>query len=100
MLLFFQDPCLSSTSARKIINATFNINPACNGGLSHQYEEVVRNKAERMHMDAGDCENCRDVRLLAILLSSLSSLTSGMPPSVYCHFEIGVHYGDRLPPHQ
>jgi len=53
-----------------------------------------------MHMDAGDCENCRDVRLLAILLSSLSSLTSGMPPSVYCHFEIGVHYGDRLPPHQ
>ncbi|KAJ3575007.1 hypothetical protein NP233_g1379 [Leucocoprinus birnbaumii] len=46
--------------ATKTINSMFTINPERNGGVTHQYEQVVRDKAERMRMDAGDCEECRD----------------------------------------
>ncbi|KXN81962.1 hypothetical protein AN958_03370 [Leucoagaricus sp. SymC.cos] len=44
----------------KTINALYAINPERNGGVSHQYEDVVRNKEARMRMDAGDCDECRD----------------------------------------
>ncbi|GLB40862.1 putative DNA repair protein endonuclease SAE2/CtIP C-terminus [Lyophyllum shimeji] len=42
------------------INAQFEIDPAKNGGLDFQYDEVVRRREDRRRMDAGDCECCRD----------------------------------------
>ncbi|KAF7760077.1 hypothetical protein Agabi119p4_10753 [Agaricus bisporus var. burnettii] len=44
----------------KTINSVYKINPQRNGGFAHQYDEVVRGRAERSRMDAGDCEECRD----------------------------------------
>ncbi|KDR79382.1 hypothetical protein GALMADRAFT_243412 [Galerina marginata CBS 339.88] len=49
-----QDPKQST------INALYTIDPARNGGLAYQYDEVVRSKDERRKMDAGDCECCRE----------------------------------------
>ncbi|RDB16596.1 hypothetical protein Hypma_002805 [Hypsizygus marmoreus] len=46
--------------SKNSINAQYVIDPAKNGGLDFQYDEVVRNKEERKRMDAGDCECCRD----------------------------------------
>lgn len=54
------------SSAEKTINAEFVIDPARNGGVAHQYDEVVRTRNERRQMDAGDCECCRDVRSLLL----------------------------------
>lgn len=45
----------------KTINSIYKINPQENGGVAHQYDEVVRGRAERSRMEAGDCEDCRDV---------------------------------------
>ncbi|KAJ7629885.1 hypothetical protein B0H17DRAFT_1109384 [Mycena rosella] len=42
------------------INAAFAIDPARNGGMDFQYDEVVRGREDRRHMEAGDCECCRD----------------------------------------
>ncbi|KAF8154435.1 DNA repair protein endonuclease SAE2/CtIP C-terminus-domain-containing protein [Crassisporium funariophilum] len=42
------------------INAQYVINPAQNGGLDYQYDQVVRNRDERRKLDAGDCECCRE----------------------------------------
>ncbi|KAF8900697.1 DNA repair protein endonuclease SAE2/CtIP C-terminus-domain-containing protein [Gymnopilus junonius] len=42
------------------INALFTIDPAQNGGVPYQYDEVVRSKEARRKMDAGDCECCRE----------------------------------------
>ncbi|KAG6816605.1 hypothetical protein H0H87_004697 [Tephrocybe sp. NHM501043] len=50
----------TSTAPKETINAQFEIDPARNGGLDFQYDEVVRNKEDRRRMDAGDCECCRD----------------------------------------
>ncbi|EIW75951.1 hypothetical protein CONPUDRAFT_131453 [Coniophora puteana RWD-64-598 SS2] len=40
------------------INSAFTINPDANGGRAYAYDSVVRNRDERRHMDAGDCECC------------------------------------------
>jgi len=42
------------------INSRFEINAAQNGGLSHQYDDVVRTRKERQQLHGGDCECCRD----------------------------------------
>ncbi|KAJ6625867.1 DNA repair protein endonuclease SAE2/CtIP C-terminus-domain-containing protein [Mycena sp. CBHHK59/15] len=42
------------------INSIFAIDPAKNGGKNFQYDEVVRGRDDRRHMEAGDCECCRD----------------------------------------
>jgi hypothetical protein len=39
----------------------FEVDPEKNGGVGHQFHEVVRNRAERRKMHGGDCECCRDV---------------------------------------
>ncbi|KAG6827987.1 hypothetical protein H0H92_009751 [Tricholoma furcatifolium] len=49
-----------STAQSTTINAQFEINPARNGGLDYQYDEVVRGKEDRRRMNAGDCEECRE----------------------------------------
>ncbi|EIW74925.1 hypothetical protein CONPUDRAFT_66547, partial [Coniophora puteana RWD-64-598 SS2] len=41
------------------INSAFMINPDANDGCAYAYDSVVRNREERRHMDAGDCECCR-----------------------------------------
>ncbi|KAG5644445.1 hypothetical protein DXG03_008540 [Asterophora parasitica] len=47
-------------SGKTTINAAFEIDPARNGGLNFQYDEVVRTREDRRRMNAGDCECCRD----------------------------------------
>ncbi|EED78212.1 predicted protein, partial [Postia placenta Mad-698-R] len=42
------------------INALYEIDTEQNGGLKHQFDEVVRNKGQRRHMHAFDCECCRE----------------------------------------
>ncbi|KAF7361620.1 hypothetical protein MVEN_00505300 [Mycena venus] len=49
-----------NTDGNTTINANFTIDPARNGGKNFQYDEVVRGRADRRHMEAGDCECCRD----------------------------------------
>ncbi|KJA18293.1 hypothetical protein HYPSUDRAFT_191202 [Hypholoma sublateritium FD-334 SS-4] len=41
------------------INAMYAIDPANNGGLDYQYDEVVRSRDARKKMHAGDCECCK-----------------------------------------
>lgn len=41
----------------------YEIDPSRNGGVGHQFHEVVRNRDERKKMHGGDCECCRDVSL-------------------------------------
>lgn len=48
-------------SGNTTINAKFAIDPEHNGGRDFQYDEVVRGREERRHMEADDCECCRDV---------------------------------------
>ncbi|TFY51357.1 hypothetical protein EVG20_g11036, partial [Dentipellis fragilis] len=48
------------TPTRSTINAHFEINPAANDGLPFQFDAVVRSKACRAQMEAGECECCRD----------------------------------------
>ncbi|KAJ6499001.1 hypothetical protein C8R45DRAFT_1093270 [Mycena sanguinolenta] len=49
-----------NTDGNTTINANFTIDPVRNGGKNFQYDEVVRGRADRQHMEAGDCECCRD----------------------------------------
>jgi len=44
----------------------YEIDPAKNDGVSHQFHAVVRNRDERRKMHGGDCECCRDVSQLRI----------------------------------
>ncbi|KAF8960813.1 DNA repair protein endonuclease SAE2/CtIP C-terminus-domain-containing protein [Flammula alnicola] len=46
--------------AQPTINTLFAIDPARNGGLNYQYDEVVRRRDERRKLNAGDCECCRE----------------------------------------
>ncbi len=39
----------------------FEIDPARNDGVGHQYDAVVRNREARKRMHGGDCECCRGV---------------------------------------
>ncbi len=55
-------------SKEKTINETFAIDPKHNDGLDFQFDAVVRNKDERRKLHAGDCECCRDVRLIFLPL--------------------------------
>lgn len=43
------------------INAQYKVHSKKNGGIDFQYDAVVRNKEERRHLEAGDCECCRNV---------------------------------------
>jgi DNA endonuclease activator SAE2/CtIP C-terminus len=52
------------TASSKTINGEFEIDRDKNSGLGFQYDAVVRDKDERRGLEAGDCECCRDVRLL------------------------------------
>ncbi|PCH37485.1 hypothetical protein WOLCODRAFT_84239 [Wolfiporia cocos MD-104 SS10] len=47
-------------SAGKTVNELYAIDPARNEGRDYQFSDVVRNKAQRRHLDAEDCECCRD----------------------------------------
>ncbi|KAJ6594227.1 hypothetical protein B0H19DRAFT_1094541 [Mycena capillaripes] len=49
-----------ATDGNATINAKFAIDPEQNGGRDFQYDEVVRGREERRHMEAEDCECCRD----------------------------------------
>ncbi|KAJ7268682.1 DNA repair protein endonuclease SAE2/CtIP C-terminus-domain-containing protein [Mycena haematopus] len=49
-----------NTDGNTTINAKFSIDPLRNGGKNFQYDEVVRRRADRQCMQAGDCECCRD----------------------------------------
>jgi hypothetical protein len=42
---------------------SYEINPAVNGGLNFRYNDVVRKKHDRHLLHAGDCEECREVRV-------------------------------------
>jgi len=42
------------------INAQYQIDANRNNGLDFQYDAVVRNRQERKHLNAEDCECCRD----------------------------------------
>ncbi|KAJ7680643.1 DNA repair protein endonuclease SAE2/CtIP C-terminus-domain-containing protein [Mycena polygramma] len=48
------------TPGNTTINAKFAIDPAQNGGRDFQYDEVVRGREDRRHMEADDCECCRE----------------------------------------
>ena len=48
--------------ARPAINAEFEINPLANGGVPFAFDDVVRGRRHRHNLDAGECEECRDVR--------------------------------------
>lgn len=50
-----------SGPAETTINAEFEINPAHNGGAQYAFDDVVRNRAERLKLPAGDCMECRAV---------------------------------------
>ncbi|KAJ7647055.1 DNA repair protein endonuclease SAE2/CtIP C-terminus-domain-containing protein [Roridomyces roridus] len=50
----------SAGTESSTINAQFAIDPARNGGKDFQYEQVVRGKEDRRHLEGGDCECCRD----------------------------------------
>lgn len=39
----------------------YAIDPANNGGLDYQYDEVIRSRDARKKMHAGDCECCKEV---------------------------------------
>ncbi|KAJ7226078.1 hypothetical protein GGX14DRAFT_131581 [Mycena pura] len=43
------------------INSSYAIDPARNGGVHFQYEEVVRGREDRTRLEGGDCECCREV---------------------------------------
>ncbi|TDL27298.1 hypothetical protein BD410DRAFT_413230 [Rickenella mellea] len=73
---------MSETTANQTVNALFEINASNNHGLNFQFDEVVRSKAKRRHLEAEDCECCRDYynamgplppRLVPPLWNSLSS---------------------------
>jgi hypothetical protein len=44
------------------INAEFEIDPMANAGVPFAFDEVVRGRQHRHVLDAGECEECRDVR--------------------------------------
>ena len=44
------------------INAEFEIDPVANAGVPFAFDEVVRGRRHRHALDAGECEECRDVR--------------------------------------
>ncbi|KAJ7495967.1 DNA repair protein endonuclease SAE2/CtIP C-terminus-domain-containing protein [Mycena galericulata] len=48
------------TEGNTTINAKFAIDPAQNEGRYFQYDEVVRGREDRRHLEAEDCECCRD----------------------------------------
>ena len=45
------------------INAEFEINPTSNAGVPFAFDEVVRGRLQRQALNAGECEECRDVRV-------------------------------------
>ena len=49
------------------INAQYEIDMSQNNGLDFQYHAAVRNRQERKHLNAGDCECCRDVSTLSAI---------------------------------
>ena len=78
-------PCGSSDpvvmrSPKDTINAQHVIDPSRNGGPDFQYDEVVRGKEDRRHMEAGDCKCYRES-------TSIFQATMGRPvtdPSYSC----------------
>ena len=68
-------------AAKQTINAMYEIDPARNGGVDFQYDEVVRNKDLRRKMHASDCECCHDVGALSFLRPPSSSHRAP-PPTV------------------
>jgi hypothetical protein len=63
----FYTNVLISSRGKNTINAQYMINPDTNKGVDYQFDEVVRNKRERQHMDATDCECCREASILRLL---------------------------------
>lgn len=45
------------------INAQYRVDPARNAGATFAFDEVVRDKCTRQHLEAEDCECCRNVRV-------------------------------------
>jgi hypothetical protein len=54
-------PVDPGADADMTINAAYEINPEQNGGQNFAFDEVVRGRAERMRLPAGDCMECRAV---------------------------------------
>ncbi|KAH9936697.1 hypothetical protein B0H21DRAFT_60883 [Amylocystis lapponica] len=50
----------SANAGKATINAQYQIDSAQNGGLDFQFNESVRNKRQRMQLDAIDCQHCHD----------------------------------------
>lgn len=63
----FTDSVPASTG-KTTLNSLYQIDSVQNGGLEFQFDDVVRNKDQRKHLHADDCECCRDVRILAFHL--------------------------------
>ena len=64
-------PCLLlilySSDGNTTINARYKIDANRNNGLDFQYDAVVRNREERKHLNAGDCDCCRDVSVFSVV---------------------------------
>jgi hypothetical protein len=54
------------------INAEFEINPTSNAGVPFAFDEVVRGRRQRQALNAGECEECRDVRVYSFHKKKLS----------------------------
>ena len=80
------------------INAQYKVHSGRNGGIDFQYDAVVRNKEERRHLEAGDCECCRDVssRQYSIWESTIAS-SSTMKQLAPFLPNYGTQFGGPLP---
>jgi hypothetical protein len=58
------------------INAQYQIDTDRNNGLDFQYDAVVRDRQERKHLNAGDCECCRGVRVSSARTFMVSAANS------------------------
>lgn len=50
----------------RALTSKYEVNPARNNGKNFAYEETVRGNA-RKKLDAGTCDDCREVRLFISL---------------------------------
>jgi len=92
-------------SSPPAINAEFEINPVANAGVPFAFDEVVRGRRHRHAMGAGECEECRDVRVplrpiqpnlnLARLLTGVGWGDSGTPRWDRCRPGSRRHDGAR-----
>ena len=93
-------------SSPPAINAEFEIDPVANAGVPFAFDEVVRGRRHRHALGAGECEECRDVRLLANLAKKstlTNTLTYGSGTQLWDRYRPGSRLLDgarRRHPHR